>query len=317
MTQPAAAGRGRSWTRRVVVVAMIAFALWWFLGWLTVTVVTMPLRNAVADLDRLGGREVEDVELRTADGVRVSAWHARASDERVVILFAGKGGDRDANRAEATHYLQRGDSVLLPDLRATGNSDGDAVGLGWTERLDVAAWIAFARAEGYASIGLHGQSLGAAAIVYALTDGELGIDATGGADDVAFVVLESCYADLFDALCHRLPFVPLPALSLFPVVWFGERALGAPLERLRPGERVARLGTPTMIVSGDRDGRAPIAEARAMFEASEAEVKRFVRIPGGGHEDLWAHDAATYAAALDDFLATVDDLAAAGESRSE
>lgn len=314
MTRPAEAGRGRSWRRRVVVVTLIALALWWFLGWLTVIVVTMPLRNAVADLDRLGGREVEDVELRTADGLRVSAWHVRASEERVVILFAGKGGDRNANRAEATHYLRRGDSVLLPDLRATGDSDGETVGLGWPERRDVAAWIAFARAEGYASIGLHGQSLGAAAIVYALTTDDAGLGVT---DDVAFVVLESCYGDLFDALCHRLPLVPLPALSLFPVVWFGERALDAPLESLRPGERVARIAAPTLIVSGDRDGRAPIAEARAMFEASNAQVKRFVRIPGGRHEDLWAHDAATYAKALDGFLATVDDLETERDSRSE
>jgi len=281
---------------------LAALGTWLFLGWLTVAVATAPLRRTVVPHAELDGVALEEVETTTADGLLVRGWFGVQPGRRVVLLFAGKGGDRAPNLGKAKYYLQRGWSVLMPALRATGDSAGERVGMGYAERLDVRAWVAFAKQRGFADIALHGQSLGAAAVVYSFEP---------GCDKYSFIVLESCYDDVRHALVNRLSFVPLPGLSLKPVEWFGASALGVPLDELRPVDRLPSASFPLLMIAGDADPHALPSETQLLFDSSGAVTRQLSWIEGGVHEDLWSHDAASYTAALGRFFTELDAIAAA------
>ena len=56
-----------------------------------------------------------------------------------------------------------GYSILLPDLHAHGLSEGDLIGMGWNDRLDVLHWMTVAsRLFGADDVMVHGISMGAA-----------------------------------------------------------------------------------------------------------------------------------------------------------
>ena len=38
-------------------------------------------------------------------------------------------------------YYENGYQVVAPDLRACGKSEGNYVGMGWLDRLDIISWI--------------------------------------------------------------------------------------------------------------------------------------------------------------------------------
>jgi fermentation-respiration switch protein FrsA (DUF1100 family) len=228
----------------------------------------------------------------------VRGWLARtaADSRRCVVLAAGIHGNRLAMLDRAEWYLANGWSTLLVDLRGTGASDGRRISMGYHEAGDLVAWRAWLRSQGFVQVGAHGQSLGAAAVVYSAADrSDRGWD---------FAVLESCYGDIGSALDNRLPWLPLPALCLWPLRLCAGWLMGVDAGRMRPVDTIAELRAPTLIACGDRDREVGSGVSEALLQASGARDKQLVWIAGAGHVDLWRTDE-TLRSALAGFLASL------------
>ena len=278
--------------RRLAAVLGIAVGLWFGLGALTVFVATRPSEHWIPPRDHLGEKTVVEVEVRSIDEVRSSAWFIDAGRERCVILLSGIHGSRLASLPRAEFWLDRGWSMLLPDLRGTGESDSRSISFGWNERLDVEAWILWLRARGVKTIALHGQSLGAAAAVYAAADGST----------IELLVLDACYDDVEHALERRLPFVPWPALTLFPVRLFAELRIGASANELRPVECLKRIRTPLFMAVGTDDREVGRSAPAEMLAASASEHKQLHWVEGARHEELWLRKSPALPRALAAFI---------------
>jgi uncharacterized protein len=287
--------RGRRWRRWSVIAAALLLA-WWGLGLAAAWSITAPRAAPIPVLRELHGHAIEDVATRTRDGVDVRGWFVRANGSdarRVVVLVAGIRGNRLAMRGRAEFYLARGWSALLVDLRGTGASEATRISLGYGEALDLCAWHEFLVARGCTAIGAHGQSLGAAAIVYAARRGS-------PAPAWHFVVLESCYGDVREALAARLPGVP--AFLTWPLVASTEWLLGIDANELVPARVIAALTAPLLLVCGDADAKVGPGATATLFATCGARDKVLCGLPGVGHVDLWrAGD--TFSAALATFLA--------------
>jgi alpha-beta hydrolase superfamily lysophospholipase len=192
----------------------------------------------------------------------------------------------------AAFWLSQGWSVLLVDLRGTGESDPRAISFGWNERLDVDAWVTRMRERGVRTIALHGQSLGAAAAVYAVADGA----------EVQLLVLDACYDDVQRALDRRLPFVPFPRLAFFPVRLLVELRTGIAAEQLRPIDKLSAIRAPTFFAVGTDDQKVGREAATDLFEASPAAHKQLFWVEAARHEELWARHADQLSPALTAFL---------------
>jgi len=270
----------------------LALAAWFGLGAWTAFVATRPSPRPVPARQRIDGRTAVALEAHAADEVRSVAWFVDARSDRCAILLSGIHGDRRASLPRAGFWLARGWSVLLPDLRGTGESDPRPISFGWNERLDVAAWVKLLRERGVRTIAIHGQSLGAAAAVYAVDGGSA----------VELLVLDACYDDVNSALEHRLSFVPWPAFSLFPVRLFAELRIGASPSQLRPVECLKRIHTPTFLAVGADDAAVGGSAASAMLEACAAAHKHLHRVEAARHEELWVRDPTDLARALGEFI---------------
>ena len=89
----------------LVVAGMLGISL--SVGLMMTNAAPMPLGDATpSDV----GLEYEDVELRTADGVRLEAWYVPSENGAAVVLLAGAGSIAMA-RSSAQQHWQARDSV--------------------------------------------------------------------------------------------------------------------------------------------------------------------------------------------------------------
>src|SRR5439155_8049282 len=132
--------------------------------------------------------------------VRIAGWYLpRAGCRRAVVLAHGASVNRwiefgggFLHLAVALHA--RGFSVLMIDMRAHGESEGERVSFGVEERRDIMGAVDWLKGQGFApgSVGVLGVSMGAAA----------GIGATADDPDIGALVADCSFASM-DALVRR------------------------------------------------------------------------------------------------------------------
>ncbi len=91
----------------------------------------------------------EHVTLRARDGLRLHALFLAAERPmgKLAIFHHGFTSHAVDNASHAKFFHEQGYEVLLLDLRAHGESEGDYVGFGILDRYDTLEWVRWARAR--------------------------------------------------------------------------------------------------------------------------------------------------------------------------
>lgn len=63
-------------------------------------------------------------------------------------------------------------------------------------------------------------------------------------------------------------------------------------------DKIGRFVKPTLIIHAEQDHIIPLSEGQALYEASPAKEKRFLRIPGANHNDIFLRGMGEYLEAL-------------------
>jgi alpha-beta hydrolase superfamily lysophospholipase len=245
---------------------------------------------------------VDDVIIHTHDGLVLSAWYVGAGGDKAVVWASGISANRRNGLRHADYYLERGFSIVLLDLRGTGQSDRVPVSMGWHERHDLAAAKAWLHDRGYTHVGAHGHSLGAATIIYSLQEVE----------DYAFIALESAYDRIDTALGNRLAMFHLPRFLGWPTTVFTQWYANVRTQDLRPVEHISLSRVPTVIMAGDAEPELPIRDTLAIYEACEAPLKRLHLFPGHGHVNHYRRAPEEWEALMNTFLTEIGLLPAVG-----
>jgi dipeptidyl aminopeptidase/acylaminoacyl peptidase len=218
----------------------------------------------------------EELEVRTADGLRLLTWLLPGPRDAVVVISGGHRGRISDVLGIAAALRRGGFSVVVYGWRGTPGSDPAVHTLGVHERRDLIAVLdAVGRRLGEVPIGLLGYSMGGA------------VSLCVAADDprVAAVCADSAFADPVDLLLERTGrrlLVP-PALVITPALALLERRTGARLGDLRPATAVTRIAPrPLLIIHGDADASVPVEHARRLFAAA-GEPRSLWTLPGVGH----------------------------------
>jgi len=214
-----------------------------------------PSPGPVPSATAVGGR---DVVLTTEDGIRLGAWYfPAASDGPAVLVCNGNAGDRSMRVTLAAALHRMGLSVLLFDYRGYGGNPGRPSEDGLAADARAAQqWLA-AR-DGVTKIVYFGESLGAAVAVG--------------------LAVERPPA----ALVLRSPFTSLPDVAAVHYPWLPVRRLL--LDRYPSIDRIGALRVPLLVIAGDRDDIVPERLSRRLYDAA-GEPKRYVLVPGAGHND--------------------------------
>ena len=218
----------------------------------------------------------QDVVL-DADGNRLGAWYFPVPGGGPAVLVCnGNGGDR-SGRVELAAALNRiGLSVLLFDYRGYGGNPGKPSEDGTAADARAAqAWLA--AQPGVEKIVYFGESLGAAVAVG--------------------LAVETPPA----ALILRSPFTSLPDVGAVHYPWLPVRWLLT--DRYPSIDRISSVHVPVMVIAGDRDDIVPESLSRRLHEAAN-EPKRYLVVPGAGHNDPTLIDGPQMIAEIQGFLSS-------------
>lgn len=113
----------------------------------------------------------EDIEILTEKNMRLRAWFVPSEKEsrKFIICVHGHNcnGPDECGHLFSFYHYDMGYNYLLPDLRGHGRSDGNLIGFGSWDSLDIKRWIDYLinRFGEDIEIALHGISMGAATVM--------------------------------------------------------------------------------------------------------------------------------------------------------
>lgn len=277
--------------KRALYFLLFSLAIWCFLGFVGARLSTEPRLVSIGPAHQYfaSNYPAQTISIQARDGQTTTAWYfPNQQASTVVILLAGIGGNRLSMVDRAQLYLEKGFGVFLQDLRGTGESDGGLITFGWQERLDLLAAVDFLKSKKIQHIGVHGCSLGAATISYTLPENP----------PYHFVVMESPYDNIQQALKNRVALVGLPFWLFRPLIWWTEWRIGADSHLLAPEDYVQHYQSPILLVAGDAELKVKKTETEKIFGRMTSPKKTLIFFKGARHEDYLRRDRQEYEAAL-------------------
>lgn len=196
---------------------------------------------------------------------------------RWVILCHDEGGSGPHMLLYAKRFYEWGFGLLLPDARGLGRSEGETLGLGWYDRLDLVGWIHQVLAQDpEAEIVLFGLSMGAATVMMAAGEAL--------PPNVKAIIEEGGYTSVWDELAHQqrlmLDVPPLPTL-LFASVVTKMRA-GWTLGEASALAQVQKSTLPILFIHGEEDALVPPWMMQQLYEAAGPGREKLL-VPDAGH----------------------------------
>ena len=285
--------------RRAVVAALgLIIALIAIISWMMVAQAVVAEREPVEVTPADLGMAYEDVvfsprmpEERAEDEpLMLRGWWIPTSTQQdrepsAIVVVHGL----DSNRARAPDIYMplikslrdEGFSLLLFDLRAHGESDGEFMSAGYYERYDVLGAVDVAdRRYGIPAerIGVLGFSMGGVASLLAAME----------EPQLRALVIDSAYADIDDLFAAEVAErTPLPAWTLSALQpgmeIVGRIRYGIRLSALKPERFVAELDFPILFTHSEDDDRIGVDHSERITAAATHPLTRLRTFPSGGH----------------------------------
>ena len=225
----------------------------------------------------------EDAYIQSRDDLKLHAYMFPANEKPKKFVI-GVHGYRSYARPEYAPYIEfyqsLGYSMLLPDDRAHRPSEGDYIGFGVLDRLDVVDWAKYlVKTYGEdVEIIMHGVSMGGATVCAASGEEDLPKQVKGIVSDCAF-------SNAWDVLHYQLQDVAhLPADYILPKVEkLAEKKAGFNFHDYSAVEQVKKASVPMLFVQGEEDPMVPAYMAQELYDACASKEKRLLVVPKAGH----------------------------------
>ena len=209
--------------------------------------------------------------------LRLHAYEINNNSNIWTIAIHGYMSQGNGMLGFVDHFLDKGYNVLVVDLRGHGLSEGDYVGMGWHDRLDIIDWINYIVDKNPENqIMLFGISMGAATTM--MTTGE------NLPSNVKLAISDCGYTSAWEEFGYKLE--ELFNLPRFPVLNAANtickiRAKYS-LKEASALEQVKKSKTPTLFIHGSADDFVPFKMLDEVYNAASCEKEKLV-IEGAGH----------------------------------
>ncbi len=241
----------------------------------------------------------QKISAQTDDGYTLIANEFFSDDDshKWALVLHGYTGWKEEMYPFAYWYHEEGYHVLVPDLRCQGESEGDFIGMGWTDHFDCMKWISYILSKDPdAVIVIHGQSMGAATAL--MITGEETIP-----DNIAAVVSDCAYTDAYSMFGEKIgEWFHLPAFPLVDTACLVLRLRGGyNLKDASAVNAVKNSHTPTLFIHGDEDAMISVDMTKQLYQEACC-PKELLIVEGAGHAQAQDKDPDTYYGAIRTFL---------------
>jgi len=223
---------------------------------------------------------VEDAHFTATDGTQLHGWFHEHPHPRGYALFAHGNAGNITGRAELLRVWadRLRVSMLVFDYRGYGRSSGSPSEIGIIQDARAArSWLAQRAGIEESNVILVGRSLGGAVVVD-----------LAASDGARALILESTFTSMPELAAVHYPWLPVRRFMR---------------TRLNSLDIIGDYDGPVLISHGDADQIVPFELGRELYEAVLSQMKQFLTIDGGDHNDPqpgWYYDQ------LDAFLDRLD-----------
>jgi uncharacterized protein len=240
----------------------------------------------------------QEVEFSSVDSLTLRGWFLAPTraDGASILFVHGHGGNRNDFDDWAESFTTEGYGLLLFDLRAQGESDGDYITMGVNEAGDVVqAYNFLISQEGVnpERIGIFGHSMGAATAILA----------TAQIPQTRVLVASAPYTSIRNLLNDRIPTtVGIPAL-FFPdmIVAMSSSLSKTDYNQASPLAVINDIHQPVLFMAGAIDATIPPNHSGILYAAAN-EPKELYIIEGANHNDMFDTRLADFLALVHPFL---------------
>ena len=243
----------------------------------------------------------EKVEITANDGITLKGTEY-IKDEQIndwVIVLHGYRSNPESVISIGMHISEKGYNVLIPYMRATGESEGEYIGMGWLDKDDLKCWIdLIIKQNNNSNIILHGSSMGAATVLMASGD-EL-------PSNVKAIIEDSGYTSVWDIFASeakaRFNLPAFPVLNMFEIVANFRAKYN--IKEASALEQVKKATVPILFIHGDNDDFVPEYMCEKLYEAANCKKDKLI-IHSAGHTESRYKEPETYYNKIFDFLDNV------------
>jgi alpha-beta hydrolase superfamily lysophospholipase len=220
---------------------------------------------------------------------KIECWNIKVTNSKgTIILFHGYGGNKSSMLDKAEVFRNLGYNTFLVDFMGSGGSEGNQTTIGFLEAEQVKSSYEFVKQKGENTIFLFGTSMGAVAIMKAISDYE--VNPKG-------IIIECPFGSMYKTVCARFESMNVPTLPMAGLlVFWGGVQNGFWGFGHNPTEYSKKISCPTLLLHGQKDEKVSLEEINEIFLNLKGQ-KELKIYENAGHEnylnkykDEWTKD---------------------------
>lgn len=204
---------------------------------------------------------LSEVYLTTNDGIKIHALFIESKGaNKIVLFFHGNAGNAYHRIPDAYALSLSGINVLLVDYRGYGKSEGKPSEQGLYKDAEAAYdYLIDKRQYTPKDIFLLGRSIGTSAAIHLAQDRQPG----------GLILITPLSSGKQMATTMGLGWLSWLVGPVFDNI-----------------QKIRKANAPTLVIHGDKDEIIPFSMGEEIYKTAPAKNKQFMRIKGGGHNDL-------------------------------
>lgn len=205
--------------------------------------------------------------IESSDGLKLHSYIVNQNNktDKWAIVVHGYGGDGKSMSDRAKYFYEMGYNLLIPDLRGHGESEGEYIGMGWKDRLDIISWINFIiKNNSNAEVTLYGASMGAATVLMA--SGE------NLPSNVKAIVADCAYTSVWDEFSYQIEtYLNIPSSYILNVTNIvTQLKAGYSFKEASALDAVKKSKVPILYIHGDSDKFVPYYMMDKLYNATNS-----------------------------------------------
>ncbi len=244
-------------------------------------------------------RATERVTIKSRDGLTlVGHWYPAQNAKRIMICMHGWRSNWYSDFGTCSQFLhEQGCSMLCPDQRSQGESEGEHIGFGVLERNDCYDWVKYVidRFGQQLPIYLCGISMGATTVLMA-SEFEYPPCVRGIISDCGFTSPHAIWSYVMKHNLHISDRIGYPIANFFV-----NKKASYDGDEMSTVDALRKTKLPVLFIHGDSDKFVPVQMTFENYAACASEKEIFI-VPGAGHGISYFVDTQGYQSAVKRFF---------------